>query len=115
MDIVIRNEMPADRQITEELTRRAFYNMYVPGCVEHYLLHIMREHEDFIPELDLVAELDGRIVGSMVYTKAKLTDDKGNVKPVLTFGPICVEPELQRRGIGKILMERSFDIARELS
>ena len=115
MDIVIRNEMPADRQITEELTRRAFYNMYVPGSVEHYLLHIMREHEDFIPELDLVAELDGRIVGSMVYTKAKLTDDKGNVKSVLTFGPICVEPELQRRGIGKILMERSFDIARELS
>ena len=66
----IRKEMPEDHQAVEELTRRAFYNMYIPGAVEHYLVHIMREHEDFIPELDLVAEISGRIVGSIMYTKA---------------------------------------------
>ena len=113
-DVIIRNERPEDRRAAEELTRRAFYNIYMPGCVEHYLLHIMREHEDFIPELDLVAELEGRIVGSMVYTRASLQDEEGSIKPVLTFGPICVEPELQRQGIGRMLMESSFDIAREL-
>lgn len=96
------------------MTRRAFYNLYIPGCVEHYLVHVMRDHEDFIPELDLVAELDGRVVGNIMYTKAKLTDERGSVKEILTFGPLCVAPEHQRKGIGKRLMEHSFQKAAEL-
>ena len=64
--ITIRREARQDRQTVEELTRRAFYNLYLPGCVEHYLVHLMREHPDFIPELDLVAEEDGQIVGSIM-------------------------------------------------
>ena len=64
--ITIRREARQDRQTVEELTRRAFYNLYLPGCVEHYLVHVMREHEDFIPELDLVAEEDGQILGSIM-------------------------------------------------
>ncbi|USF25657.1 hypothetical protein N510_000569 [Firmicutes bacterium ASF500] len=98
----------------ENMTRRAFYNLYIPGCVEHYLVHVMRDHEDFIPELDLVAELDGRVVGNIMYTKAKLTDERGSVKEILTFGPLCVAPEHQRKGIGKRLMEHSFQKAAEL-
>lgn len=98
----------------EDMTRRAFYNLYIPGCVEHYLVHVMRDHEDFIPELDLVAELDGQVVGYIMYTKAKLTDEQGSVKEILTFGPLCVAPEHQRKGIGKRLMERSFQKAAEL-
>ena len=64
--ITIRREARQDRQTVEELTRRAFYNLYLPGCVEHYLVRLMREHPDFIPYLDLVAEEDGQIVGSIM-------------------------------------------------
>ena len=112
--MLIRKEAPNDHAAVEALTRRAFYNLYVPGCVEHYLVHIMREHGDFIPELDFVLEEDGRIVGNIMYTKARLVDDAGEEKEVLTFGPVCVEPELQRRGCGKQLMEHSFTRALEL-
>ena len=110
----IRRETREDYGAVEELTRRAFYNMYVPGCVEHYLVHIMREHEDFVPELALVALLDGEIVGNIMYTKARLTDETGVEKGILTFGPVCVAPEHQRKGYGKALMEESFRLAREL-
>ena len=112
--IAIRRERTDDWKAVEELTRRAFYNIYVPGCVEHYLVHIMRGHEDFIPELDFVAELDGRVIGSIMYTKAVLTDGAGSQKDILTFGPVCIEPEYQRRGYGKLLMEYSFEQARSL-
>lgn len=104
----IRKETPADYPAVEDMTRRAFYNLYVPGCVEHYLVHIMRGHQDFIPQLDFVLELDGRIVGSILYTKARLVDEAGTEKEVLTFGPVCVMPEHQRKGYGKLLMEHSF-------
>ena len=110
----IRNEEPRDHGAVEALTRRAFYNLYVPGCVEHYLVHIMREHQDFIPELDFVLEENGRIIGNIMYTRAKLVDEAGREKEILTFGPVCVEPEYQRQGYGKALMEHSFARAAEL-
>lgn len=112
--VEIRNETVADRQAVEELTRRAFYNIYTPGCTEHYLVRIMREHGDFIPQLDLVALLDGEIVGNIMYTRARLVDEQGQEKPILTFGPISVAPEHQRRGYGKALIEESFRRAAEL-
>ncbi len=112
--ITIRNEREADYEAVEALTRKAFYNMYIPGCVEHYLVHIMRGHEDFIPELDFVLELDGQVIGNIMYTKAKLTDEQGEEREILTFGPVSILPEYQRRGLGKKLMEHSFQRAIEL-
>lgn len=109
--LTIRNEEPQDYETVETMTRDAFYNLYVPGCVEHYLVHIMREHEDFLRELDFVLELDGKVVGYIMYTKATLTDEAGNVKNILTFGPLCIEPDHQRRGFGKLLMQHSFEKA----
>ena len=96
MKVNIRNEKESDYQAVEDMTRKAFYNLYVPGCIEHYLVHIMREHEDFIPELALVIERDGRVIANIMYTKAKLIDTDKNEKQVLTFGPISVLPEYQR-------------------
>lgn len=113
-NVIIRNEKKEDWEIVEIITRQAFYNLYVPGCVEHYLVHIMREHEDFIPELDFVLELDGKVIGNIMYTKSKLNDENGNSKDILTFGPVCILPEYQRKGYGKILMEHSFKEAIKL-
>lgn len=110
-NIIIRNESTSDYSTVEALTRKSFYNLYVPGCFEHYLVHIMRGHEDFIPELDFVLELDGQIIGNIMYTKATLTDEAGLEKEILTFGPVCIAPEYQRMGYGKLLMEHSFEKA----
>lgn len=112
--INIRNEKESDYKTVEEITREAFYNIYVPGCVEHYLVHIMRQHEDFIPELDFVIELDGRVIGNIMYTKSRLVDETGAQKDIITFGPVSIAPEYQRMGYGKKLMEYSFERAREL-
>ena len=110
----IRNERESDYKIVEDITRKAFYNVYVPGCMEHYLVHIMREHEDFIPELDFVIELDGQIVGNIMYTKAKLTDEAGAEKEIVAFGPVSILPKYQRKGYGKMLIEHSLKRAAEL-
>ena len=112
--LTIRNERPEDYAAVEELTRRAFYNVYVPGCTEHYLVHIMRTHADFVPELAFVLELDGAVIGNIMYTKAELVDENGEKKEILTFGPVSILPEYQRMGYGKILMEHSFERASEL-
>ena len=109
--IKIRNEEETDYQRVEEITRESFWNLYIPGCNEHYLVHIMRSHEDFLPELDLVVEVDNQIIGNIMYTKAKLIDESGEEKDILTFGPVCVLPEYQREGYGKKLLEYSFEQA----
>ena len=106
-------ETEKDYRHVEELTREAFWNLYVPGCDEHYLSHILRDHEDFIKELDYVAEIDGVIVGSIMYTHSWLISDTETVN-VLTFGPLCVHPDYQRKGIGTALIEKTKAIAIEM-
>ncbi|MBQ8823763.1 MAG: N-acetyltransferase [Ruminococcus sp.] len=110
-EYVIRLEKPCDYRNIENLTREAFWNVNVPGCDEHYLVHIMRNHKDFIPELDLVLEVDDKVIGNVMYTKSKLVDEKGNEKQIITFGPISILPEYQRQGYSKILLEYSFEKA----
>jgi predicted N-acetyltransferase YhbS len=113
-NIIIRQETPADYRAVEELTREAFWNVYKPGADEHYFVHMMREHPDFIPELAFVLESDGEIVGNIMYTKAWLEDECGNRKEILSFGPLCVAPKYQRMKLGKLLIEHSFAKAREM-
>lgn len=112
--ITIRNEKETDYERVEEITREAFYNLYVPGCNEHYLVHVMRSHKDFVPELDFVIEVNNEIIGNIMYTKTKLIDESGQEKNILTFGPVCILPEYQRKGYGKKLMEYSFERAAAL-
>ena len=104
MEIDIRGERPEDQRRVEELTRDAFWNLSMPGCYEHYLAHVMRTHQDFVPELNFVATLDGEVVGSVLYVRSRLIDEAGNEKTVLTFGPVAIQPEHQRQGIGKRLL-----------
>lgn len=112
--INIRTERENDHRIVEQMTRQAFWNIYEPGCVEHFLVHIMRSHPDFLPQLDLVAELNGEIIGNVMYTKAKLINELGQIKPILTFGPISIRTDHQRQGFGKALLKESFRRAKDL-
>ena len=111
---VIRLETPGDYRAVENLTREAFWNQSVPGCDEHYLVHTMRDHADFIPELAFVLEMDSEIIGSILYVKGKLIDSDGNERSCLSFGPLSVAPEHQRKGCGKLLIEHSFRAAADM-
>lgn len=111
---IIRLETPNDYRAVENLTREAFWNQNVPGCDEHYLVHRMRDHADFIPELDFVLEINGEVIGNIMYTKGKLIDKDSKERPCLSFGPISVAPEHQRKGYGKMLIEHSFKAAVEM-
>ncbi|MGI6665286.1 MAG: GNAT family N-acetyltransferase [Christensenellaceae bacterium] len=112
MNIRIRNEQPNDYRMVEEVTRRAFWNLYCPGCEEHYLIHSMRTHKDFIPELSFVIEVDEKIVGSIFYTYAKIVTPKGDEVKVISFGPVGIVPELHRKGLGRRLITHSIEEAR---
>ena len=111
---VVRLERQTEYRLVENMIRNAFWNLSVPGCDEHYLAHIMRQHVDYIPELDFVLELDGQIIGNVKYVKAALVDENGEQKEILSFGPICIHPQYQRRGFSRILLEHSFQKAIEL-
>ena len=113
-NLTIRLETEKDYRAVEELTREAFWNVYKPGADEHYFVHTMRFHPDFIPELAFVLEKDGEIIGNIIYTKAWLEDENGMRKEILSFGPLCVHPKYQRQKFGKILIEHSFEKAREM-
>lgn len=113
-DYIIRLETEKDYYEVENLARKAFWNLSVPGCNEHYFIHLLRKHEAFIPELDYVIEVDSKIVGCVMYSKAELMDENGNVKPIVSMGPICIHPDYQRRGFSRILLEFTFELVKEM-
>lgn len=113
-DMIIRRETPADYDAVEHLTREAFWNVYRPGCTEHYVVHVLRNDPAFVPELDLVMERNGQLIGHVMYMRAKITADDGRELPVMTFGPISIHPDFQRRGLGKRLLDESMERAGEL-
>jgi len=110
----IRTESPRDYEAAENLTREAFWNVYRPGCTEHYVLHTFRTDPDFVPELSFVMEHDGAIMGHVMYARALILADSGARIPVMTFGPISIHPDFQRKGYGKILLDYSMDKARQM-
>lgn len=113
-DITIRLETRKDHRDVEALVRDAFWNVYRPGCYEHYVLHVLRDVPAFVKELDFVMEQDGRLIGQNVFMRTVIETDDGRTVPVLTMGPICVLPDLQRKGYGKALLDHSLEKAAEL-
>ena len=114
MEIVIENTAEKDFFQTENLTREAFWNMYRPGCAEHLILHNLRKSRCFVALLDRVAVMDGKLVGHIISTKARVVDDAGFEHEVLCVGPLSVLPEYQKMGIGSQLMASSIEIAGKL-
>jgi predicted N-acetyltransferase YhbS len=112
--LLLRRETSNDYREAEILTREAFWNVNVPGCDEHYLLHIMREAPSFIPELDYLAVYQGKIIGQIVYTRALLISEQGTQHKVLSFGPLSVLPAYQGRGVGGVLIKHTLALAAEM-
>ena len=110
----IRVEEERDYSTVESLVRESFWNVYRPGCTEHYVLHHLRSNPDFIPELAFVMEADGKIIGQNVFVKAQITKDDGTAFPILTMGPICIANEYKRKGYGKMLLDYSLEKAKAL-
>ena len=113
-DIVIRNEREDEYGAVENLVRESFWNVYRPGCLEHYVLHVLRRDPAFVPELDFVMEKDGVLIGQNMFMRAEIKGDDGKSVPIMTMGPICIAPEYKRRGYGKILLDYSLEKAAEL-
>lgn len=114
MELILRNETESEYFAVENLTREAFWNVYKPGCDEHLLVHTIRGLPCFIRELDFVAEADGKLVGSIFYTRAKLAAQSGGEQTFAAFGPISVRPNFQRKGIGSALIGRTLPLAERM-
>lgn len=113
-NITIRIEKKEEYREVENLIRESFWNVYRPGCLEHYVLNQLREDPDFVSELDFVMEEAGKLIGQNIFMKAVIKADDGRDVPIMTMGPICITPELKRKGYGKLLLDYSLEKAVEL-
>lgn len=112
--IVIRRETEQDHRAVEALVRESFWNVYRPGCLEHFVLHRLREDPAFVPELDVVMEKDGQLIGQNMFMRAHIEADDGRRIPIMTMGPISIAPAYKRQGYGKMLLDQSLQQAAEL-
>ena len=108
---IIRLERKEEYRAVENLVRESFWNVYRPGCSEHYVIHVLRDDPAFVKELDFVMEEDGKLIGQNMFMRTVIEADGGGEIPVLTMGPIGITPELQRKGYGKALLDRSLEKA----
>ena len=113
-DLIIRLEREDDHRKVEELIRDSFWNVYRPGCSEHYVMHVLRDDPAFVKELDFVMEKDGWLIGQNMFMRTFIEADDGRTIDVLTMGPICIASDLKRKGYGKILLDHSLEKAAEL-
>lgn len=112
-NIVIRSEEKGEYRKVENMVRESFWNVYRPGCMEHYVLHQLRKDAAFVPELDLVMEQNGELIGQNMFMRAWIAADDGREIPIMTMGPICIAPQWKRKGYGKILLDYSLEKAKE--
>ncbi|WP_444441791.1 GNAT family N-acetyltransferase [Pseudoruminococcus massiliensis] len=113
-NIMIRLEKENEHREVENLVREGFWNVYRPGCLEHYVLHKLRNDPAFVPELDFVMLKDGKLIGQNMFMKAVIAADDDRSIPIMTMGPICITPKLKRKGYGKLLLDYSLEKAKEL-
>lgn len=113
-NITIRIEKKEEYREVENLVRESFWNVYRPGCFEHYVLNQLREDLDFVADLDFVMEDNGKLIGQNIFMKAEIKSDDGRYTPIMTMGPICIIPELKRKGYGKMLLDYSLEKATQM-
>ena len=110
-DVIMRLEKKEDYREVENLIRESFWNVYRPGCSEHYVIHVLRDDPAFIKELDYVMEKDGILIGQNMFMRTIIEADDGRIIPVLTMGPIGITPDLKRRGYGKRILDYTLEKA----
>jgi len=110
---IIRLEKECEQRQVENLVRESFWNVYRPGCYEHYVLHLLRNNKDFVPKLNFVMEIDNEIIGQIVFVKAEILTDDSKKIPIMTMGPICISPKFKRKGYGKLLLDFALEKAKE--
>ena len=110
----IRNERLEEQREVENLIRESFWNVYRPGCLEHYVMHCLRDDPAFIPELNLVMEIEGKIMGQIIFMRNDIRCDDGRRWPIVTAGPLAIAPEYKRQGYGKTLLDYALDKATEM-
>lgn len=110
-DFIIRLEEKRDYRAVENLVRESFWNVYRPGCSEHYVIHVLRNDPAFIKELDFVMEQNGKLIGQNMFMKTIIEADDDRIIDVLTMGPIGIIPELKRKGYGKAILDYSLEKA----
>ena len=113
-NIIIRLEKKEEHREVENMVRESFWNVYRPGCLEHYVLNQLRDDSAFVRELDFVMEQDGKLIGQNMFMRAEIKADDGSAIPIMAMGPICITPELKRKGYGKTLLDFSLKKAQEL-
>ena len=113
-NFIIRPEREDEHRDVENLIREAFWNVYRPGCLEHYVIHVLRNDPAFVRELDFVMEKDGELIGQNMFMRAEIAADDGRRVPIMTMGPICVAPAYKRMGYGKRLLDYSLEKAAAL-
>ena len=113
-DYIIRLEKENEHREVENLVRESFWNVYRPGCLEHYVLNQLRNDPAFVPELDFVMEKDGKLIGQNMFMRAVIKSDDGRDIPIMAMGPICIAPEFKRKGYGKILLDFSLEKAAKM-
>ncbi len=113
-DCIIRLERKEEQREVENLVRESFWNVYRPGCLEHFVLNQLRNDAAFVKELDFVMEKDGKLIGQNIFMRAVIKADDGRDIPIMAMGPICIAPEFKRKGYGKILLDYSLEKAAEM-
>ena len=108
-DCIIRLERNEEHRAVESLIRESFFNVYRPGCLEHYVINQLRDDPAFVRELDFVMEKDGQLIGQNMFMRSVIHADDGREIPIMTMGPICICSELKRRGYGKMLLDYSLE------
>lgn len=112
--ITFRNETHADYRAVENLTREAFWNVYKPGCDEHFILHNFRTRSEFVPELDIIMEEEGILVGHVMFARAEIKLNNSKTLPIMTFGPISIAPDFKHKGYGTVLLRYAMEKAKEM-
>lgn len=106
-EIIVRSETPDDIRAIDVVHLSAFQ-----GESEAQLISALRKSPEYIPELSLVAELNGRIVGHLLLSKVSLKRDEWETA-VFALGPMAVVPSQSHRGIGSELIKAAIAKARE--
>lgn len=114
MNINIRLEKESDYKKVENICREAFFNLYIEGCTEHYVVHTIRNSNNFIKDLSCIIEVDGEIAGGCFYTKSKIINKTGVQFSSITFGPVFIDPKYHRKGLGRKLITHTINKAKKL-